>query len=239
MIHYQKLRDLKHAMKNVARNEDLLVELFRGMPELQCFGIVKCQEYDDNNYYDSTRLTSVNGHSYGYEGYEDEDEDYCVSPSLEPSNLPKVSEKKIHWIEDAVCWIEDELERDEEEVFFKREDYSSGLNTRDVLLRDDERRYFAAYMAGKKLPDSFFVKIDPKYAVYHALDHGRFKPEMEFKIFAKHGEMRKAVEYARHVIKGRLPEAVENFYFLDPAEEDKQHLQEYIAEFCSAERGVA
>ena len=231
MIRYRKLRDLKAAMRHVVDRDDLIVELFRSMPELQCFGFTKSQEYDDNNYYDHTRLTSINGHLYS-NGYEDEE---GFPENHEVSNLPKIADHKVHWIEDLVDWIEDVYERDDEELVFKREHYETSKPRR----LDREQRYFSAYLTKKKLPDSFFVKSDPKYALYHALDHGRFKPEVEYKIFAKHGEMENALEYARHIIKGRLPEAVENFYFLDCSDEDKECFQEYLAEFGSGERGAA
>lgn len=245
MIHYRKLRDLKTAMNNLVLDDMLVVTLFEEIPELQEFTFIRNQEYDDNNYYDNTRITSVNGHSWGYEGYEEEGrEDH-----REPSNLPKIAEGKVHWIDDVVGFVAEKYDRQEEDYTFrrdefKREDYSvhdggtsrkKGHVTREHTA---ERKYFIAHLAGKKLPDSFFLKNNLKYALYHALEHGRFKKETEYGLFARRGELHNALDYARYVIKGRLPEEVENFFILDTDEDDRPSLQDYMREFMSLERAV-
>jgi len=244
MIRYRKLRDLKTAMNNLVLDDMLVVTLFEDLPELQEFTFERNQEYDDNNYYDNTRVTSVNGHSYGYEGYEDGDSEYCSSPSREPSNLPSIAESKVHWIEDVVEFVAEKYDRQEEDYTFRREDFRrEDYNVHDGgtskkkghITRENtaERKYFIAHLAGKKLPDSFFLKNNLKYALYHALEHGRFKKETEYGIFARRGELHNALDYARHVIKGRLPEEVENFFILDASEEDKAELQQYVEEFMN------
>lgn len=241
MIHYRRLRDLKRAMNNIVADDMLIVTLFESIPELQEFTFIRNQEYDDNNYYDDIRLTSVNGHAYEHDGYSDDDE---YTRRQEPSNLPKISTRKTYWIEDVVELVADNYDYDEtERVFrreeFKREDYSAavggtGKNKASDKHKIAERRYFVAHLAGATLPDSFFLKNDLKYALYYALDHGRFKKETEFKLFARKGELHNALEYARHVIKGRLPAEVENCFMLEADEQDRSELQQYIDEFVQA-----
>lgn len=243
MIRYRKLRDLKTAMTNLVCDDMLVVTLFEDIPELQEFTFIRNQEYDDNNYYDNTRLTSVNGHSHPFEDDDYGDEVGTVEYAREPSNLPKIPENKIRWIADAVAFVAEKYDYCEDEHTFKREDFKrenysaadggtgkiKGLDKCKIA----ERTYFVAHLAGKKLPDSFFLKNDLKYALYYGLDHGRFKPETESKLFARRGELHRALDYARHVIKGRLPADVENFFILDANEDDADELKEYVGEFVN------
>jgi hypothetical protein len=236
-------------MENLVVDDILVVTIFESIPELQEFTFIRNQEYDDNNYYDNTRLTSVNGHSYGYEGYEDEDTEYCESPSREPSVLPQVPESKVSWIEDVVSLVAEKYDYGEDDITFKREDFKrenyvihdGGTSKKKGHVSKErfaDRKYFIAHLAGKKLPDSFFLNINLKYALYYALDHGRFKKETEFSLFARRGEMQNALEYAR-IIKCRLPEEVENFFILDASEDDQSELQDYVREFMQSSAAKA
>jgi hypothetical protein len=247
MIRYRKLRDLKSTMENIVVDDILVVTLFEGIPELQEFTFIRNQEYDDNNYYDNTRVASVNGHSYGYEGYEEDAE--CSESCRDPSTLPQIPENKVSWVEDVVGLVADKYDYGEEDITFKREDFKrenyvihdGGTSKKKGHVSKErfaERKYFIAHLAGKKLPDSFFLKIDLKYALYYALDHGRFKSETEFRLFARRGEMENALEYAR-IIKCRLPEEVENFFILDASEDDQSKLQDYVREFMQASAAKA
>jgi len=242
MIRYRKLRDLKTAMSNLVLDDMLVVTLFEDIPELQEFTFIRNQEYDDNNYYDNTRLTSVNGHIWDYDDYSKDEPD-------EKSSLPMIPASKVSWIQDAVDFVADKYDQSGDEYTFmregfKREDYNvhdgGTSNKKGYVTREHtaERKYFIAHLSGKKLPDSFFLKNDIKYALYYALDHGRFDRKTEFSLFARRGELHNALDYARHVIKGRLPDEVENFFILDADEEDRPSLQEYMREFMGSESAV-
>lgn len=232
MIHFKKLRDIKDASRNVVNNNDLLVSLFRNMPDLQHFRFSKTQEYDDNNYFDDIKVTEINGHSYGYEGYdEDYEGDYprLEEDEIKTSDLPKVP--FTSYIEDVVHEIAKDYDFSDHEVEIRREDHEEH-SEHDLT----EKTYLGSYLSGSKIRPSFFFKKNrTKWAVYYALDHGRFGEDDEFKIFAKKGEMCHALEYARHVIKGRLPSAVENFYVLDH-DADDPYIKDYVAEFMSLEK---
>lgn len=232
MIHFEKVREIKDACRRVVNNNDLLVSLFESMPDLHHFRFMKTQEYDDNNYFDDIKVTEINGHSYGYEGY---DEDYeGIYPRLDKheiktSDLPKVC--PIH-VEHAVQEISSAYDYSDNDVEVRREDYQRS-EPEDVV----EKTYLGSYLSGSKIrPSFFFKKKRTKWATYYALDHGRFGEDDEFKIFAKKGEMYYALEYARHVIKGRLPSAVENFFVLDPDDVDDSHIKQYVEEFMALER---
>lgn len=226
MIRYRKLRDLKSWSENLVSNSSLVSILFQEIPELQEFTFVKNQEYDDNNYYDNIGVTSVNGHLWDGDDYE------------EDSSLPKIDREKVQWIEDVVSYISENYASGDDDLTIRREDYiSDGLREEDAVAH----KYFLAHLSGLKLPESFFLKAISKkpivaaglkWAVYHSLDHGRFSPETEFKLFARHDGMYWALEYAR-AVKGRLPDDVENFFLLNAGEDDKEALQEYILEFRS------
>lgn len=216
MILYQKLRDIKRAGERLVSNRQLTVALFRDIPELESFSFLKTSEYDDNNYFDSTRVTDINGHPYGYEGYEEDEDEGCGS------KLPKI--ENPHLIEDLVDRISDGYDVSEREITFKREEFQEEEAEED----SKERTYLASYLSGGKLPMSFFSPKDPRWAVYYALDHGRLPEKTEFRVFAKRGNMHMALEYAKHVIKGRLPDNIENFYILDNHEDDQPDLARYL-----------
>lgn len=216
MILYQKLRDIKLAGERLVSNSQLAVALFRDIPELESFSFQKTSEYDDNNYFDSTRVTDINGHPYSYDGYEEEDEDECSS------KLPKI--ENTDPIEDLVHRISDGYDVSEREITFKREEFQEDSEDKEKTYKT----YLISYLSGGKLPMSFFSPKDPKWAVYYALDQGRLPEKTEFRVFAKRGNMHMALEYAKHVIKGRLPDNIENFYILDNHEDDQPDLARYL-----------
>lgn len=251
MIHYRKLRDLKIAMGNLVLDDMLVVTLFEDIPELQEFTFLRNQEYDDNNYYDNTRVTSVNGHVWDYDNYSNLGEgilsEFGIDEENKKSELPLIPESKVHWIEDVVGFVAEKYDRHQEDYTFRRDEFkrehynvhdggTSKKNGHVDSKQIAERKYFLAYLSGNKLPDSFFLKNDIKYALYYALDHGRFGRETEYKLFAKKGELHNALEYARHIIKGRLPEDVENFFVLDADEDERPSLQDYMREFMLLEK---
>lgn len=215
MLRYQKLRAMKNSMNRLVDGDDLVALLFEEMPELQYFTFVKNQEYDDNNYFDNIQVTGINGHSYGWEGYEEDEEE-----GEEESSLPKVEGRMV---EDLLGHISDNYDFGENEIEIKREDY---VGRKKKTKLETMQKYFIAHLAGKKLPEKFFYD-EPELALYHSLDHGRFSKEAEFRIFAAKGRMHYALEYSK-VIGGRLSEEVENFYVLDADDEDKEYLREYI-----------
>lgn len=233
---YQKMVDLKRAMGSIVKNEELVRALFEEIPDLKTFSWTKTREYDDNNYFVSTRVVSINGHDYGYDGYEEDDEEDC--------GLPKVT--ATHMVEDLVDQISDSYDLSDDEIVMDRDDYflesEKGESNFHPLThiwmerralkerkQKDEVDYFLAFLSGCRLPDDFFVGKDPKLAVYHAMDHGRLSEEVEVGVFAVRGNMSYALDYARTV--GRLSPKVEAFFILDNDEYDRETFQIYIGEF--------
>lgn len=224
---FQKMRDFRSASSRFVASEELLAALFSDLPELQHFKFVKTQEYDDNNYFDDIRLVEVNGHRYGYDGYEDDEDD---EDGMEKSDLPRIPE--VGLVDSLVGHIAEDYDFSENEVEIRREDYKV-VGKRDKYGMA-EIRYWGAYMSGGKLPKSFFVKNDAKWAVYYAMDHGRFDRETEFKVFARKGRMFEALNYAEAV--GRLSQEVENFFILDAGEGDSGVLKTYLEKFVRTEK---
>jgi hypothetical protein len=225
MNDFQKIRDLRSAARRIVTNEELLVALFKDLPELKHFKFVKTQEYDDNNYFDDIRLVEVNGHRYGYEGYEDDDDN-------EKSDLPRI--ESVGMVDSAVDIISEDYDFSSDEIKVVREDYESLSASKLDRYDTAERRYWGSYLSGKTLPNSFFVRNNPKWAVYYAMDHGRFDKNAEFKIFAKQGRMLEALQYAEAV--GRLSQEVENFFILDADEGDSGFLKTYLEKFVRSEK---
>jgi len=221
MNHFRKLRDIRKASRRLVENTELLVALFKDVPELQSFKFEVSQEYDDNNYFDSVNLVEINGHAYTYDGYDDDSEE---------SELPRVEQTDL--IKNAVGLIADDYDNSAGEVEIKREDYEAGKEP----LYPVERIYLGSYLSGSEIPVSFFVENDPKWAVYYAMDHGRFPEEDEFDIFARNGVMDEALCYAEVV--GRLVPELENFYILNAFEEDSAFLKEYLEKFVRVEQCV-
>lgn len=215
MIQLEKLRDLKRASRGVISVDEMVAKLFENLPELKCFKFCKSQEYDDNNYFDNIRTTEINGHSLGYDGYDEDDEEGY-------SDLPKIQE--IHLVENVVDFLAEKYDCTINEIEVVREDYEGFQKSAD----SPDMTYLASYLSGSTLAKSFFIKNDPKWAVYYALDHGRFDENSEFEIFARKDQMYMALEYARHVVRGRLPHPVENFFILDCDEYDRVFLEQYL-----------
>lgn len=225
---YQKMVDLKRAMGGVVKNEELVRALFEEIPELKTFSWTKTREYDDNNYFVSTSVVSINAYDYGYNGYEED----WHEDAEENCGLPKVT--ATHMIEDLVDQISDSYDLSDDEIVMDRDDYflesEKGEGTIERERKQKEKvDYFLAFLSGNRLPDDFFVGKDPKLAVYHAMDHGRLSDEVEVAIFAVREKMSYALDYARVV--GRLSPKVEAFFILDDDEYDRPYLQEYIGEF--------
>jgi hypothetical protein len=143
-------------------------------------------------------------------------------------------------IKNAVGLIADNYDNSAGEVEIKREDYEQAVNLRrahdEPPLFPAERIYLASYLSGSEIPVCFFVDNDPKWAVYYAMDHGRFSQDDEFRIFARNGWMDEALHYAESV--GRLVPELENFYILNASEEDSVCLKKYLEKFVRVEQCV-
>jgi hypothetical protein len=228
MIKFDKLYDVKRALENVVSDDEMIAAVFESCPNLKSFGLSKTNEYDDNNYSDHVQLISVNGWRVDYEGnYEDAEEDETAA---EVELGPKIEDSVRTTLSELVSVIEESFDYGEE-IVIERENHPPTKRKRNHPTRNADMIYATSYLSKKKLPDSFFIKNSGKWAVYYALDHGRFKRDLEFKIFAREGSMWEALQYAREVIGGRLPENIENFFILndvDGDEDDHKFLQEYI-----------
>lgn len=227
MLNFDKQYSIRNVLERVVTEDDLIAAVFHDIPELQEFTFSKTTEYDDNNYSDYTRLTYINGYAVDYDGdYEEEDEEY----DNQPNGMPKIAcPRARHTVRDLVDSICDGFDHSEE-ITVKREEYLPSPSRRTRAKVDkEELEYVKSYMTSTTLPDKYFTKLtNPKWAIYYAQDHGRFKDDLEFNIFAKEGRMYYAYLYAKEIIKGPLPEKIENFYVLNNSDEDKDDLQRYL-----------
>lgn len=213
---YNKLSDIRRALERTVDTESLIHAAFRDCPAVQVFTYSYTQEYDDNNYSDYATITSINGHRLDYDGQYDEEEDG-------DGDLPRVSERDIAVFTDLVHDIAKYYERGED-MTMERVNHTS----LSIALDDDMKIYLRSFLFKEKINTDFFVENEEKFALYYADDHGRFSEEDEFRIFAQQGRMFTAFEYAKHIIKGNLPEKVENFFILNGNEADKESLAQYL-----------
>lgn len=214
---YKKLSDIRYALERTVDAESLIYAAFRDCPNVKEFSYSYTQEYDDNNYSDYEVLNSVNGHRVDYEGNYDEEDDG-------ESELPRVSMREIEVFQNLVQDIAKHHERGEDMVV-ERDNHN---RSHSYCPDESMNTYLRSFLFKEKISTDFFVENEAKFALYYADDHGRFSEEDEFRIFAQQGRMFTAFEYAKHIIKGQLPEKVENFFILNGNEDDKESLAEYI-----------
>jgi len=239
MLRSRKLMRIKARLSRLVRIQSLIKAVFEDIPELQKFSWSYSQEYDDNNYSNHVRLRTVNGWHVDWDGeYEDED-DYTEKAIVEfdengkrlkkvlPLPLPKLEKEEIELVSQVVQEVA-------EDYGYQDEFTVERSSLQEVSLGEEEHfdKYVKSFVSGSVLPDEFF--LDEKanltrheemaeIATYYAMDHGRFSPEMEFKIFAEEGMMFCAYEHARNVIGGDLPETVENFFLLNDKKDSEDH----------------
>lgn len=221
MINFDKMYDIRQALENIVSNDDLIKAVFDDIPELETISFSVTNEYDDNNYSDYTRLTAVNGWSISYDDEYEEEE--------QTSDLPQIDIEKVGSIRDLIEIVGKDFGYSEDNTIDRA--YAQRNKRRKKSAEEKaEMKYILNHVMGKKLKENFFVKASPKWAIYHAADHGKFSPEAEFKIFAKEGRMLHAFRYARKILKGPLSEKVENFFILNsqPDSEDYEELKEYL-----------
>jgi len=221
MLHFNKMYDIRRTLENFVSNDDLIRAVFDDVPELQEISFSVTNEYDDNNYSDYVRLTALNGWRLDYDDTYEEEQD---------SDLPKIEDMNVVGnIRDLIEIVGKDFGYNEDQTIDRA--YAM-RHKRGPKKRSDkaEAKYIMSHLMGKKLPDNFFVRTTPKWALYHALEHGRFKPETEFKILAREGYMRDALRYAREIVKGPLDEKIENFFILNsqPDTEDYEQLKNYL-----------
>lgn len=229
MLKFNKAYEIRELMRRSVKRSELISSLFEDCPDLQQIVFDYTSEYDDNNYSSYARLRSVNGHRIDYDdNYEEEDSG---------SELPKVSKEVVRAADELVGLVADEFGHGED-IELNREDYPpnyKGPMTGD--LTEAESEYLSSYLCKGQLPVKWFMKKDAKWASYYALDHGRFDEETEFKIFAKKGRMRDAYWYAFGVIKGRLPEPIENFFILSSESKDTED-HEWLRRYMEFRTGI-
>lgn len=229
-MRFAKMACLERVFRNIIKRDQVLKALFDDNPELESFSFTKTQEYDDNNYYTSTVISSINGHDVDSDGAYSYDEE-----EQEENSLPRVPQEVAWKIAESIDDIGGYFDEDDESIDVYREDYddvsmpSCGKIKFD--LKDDESKYADSFFNGTVLPDSFFIKADPRFAVWYADDHGRFSPEVETKIFAQKGRMSDAFHYALHVLKAPLPTDIENFFTLHASLSEKKAHKEDFAYF--------
>lgn len=234
MIHFEKAQAIKNQFSKIISDQDLIRSLFLDIPDLQCFTIEKTNEYNDENYTDYMQVLSVNNYNVDY------DLNYDEEMNVEENNLIKIKEEYLGSFGSLIY----ELSYVEYgETTFSRENYDLNEDSFSKSILENIQRtvskYAISFISETSLDVDYFVnknpsthENDPRYAVYYAMDRGRFNPEDEFKIFAQKGRMKQAYEYAKCVIKGNLPEKIENFFILNDSvdEDDHEQLQRYLSE---------
>lgn len=221
MLHFNKMYDIRRILENIVSEDDLIRAVFEDAPELQEFTWSVTNEYDDNNYSDYVRLTAVNGWRLDYDDVYEEEQD---------SDLPKIEDMNVvGTVRDLVEIVGKEFGYNEDHKI----DRAYAMRHKNARKKRSDRaevKYIISHLMGKKLPENFFVRTDPKWALYHALEHGRFNPETEFKIFARDGHMFDARRYAQEIVKGPLDEKIENFFILNsqPDTPDYEDLKKYL-----------
>ena len=199
MLRSRKLMRIKARLSRMVDDRSLLKSVFDDLPDLQNFSWSYEQEFNDSNYSDHFRLETVNGWHVGSDGeYEDED-DYKEKEIVEfDENGKRIKKKKAVPLP--------KLEKDEVEFIIKvvrevaknygyQDEFTvERSNLEEVSQREEEHfdKYVKSFVSGFTLPDEFFLDENAtltKYeemaeiATFYAMDHGRFSPEMEFKIF--------------------------------------------------------
>lgn len=226
-MRFAKMAFLEKIFRNIIKRDQVLKALFDDNPELESFSFSKTQEYDDNNYYTSTHISSINGHDVEHDG------EYIDEEPEEENSSPRVPQEVAYRIAESIDDIGGYFD-DDDDIDVLREDYddvSMPCGKVKFDLKDDESKYADSFFNGTILPDSFFIKADPRFAVWYADDHGRFSPEVEVKIFAQKGRMSDAFHYALHVLKAPLPTDIENFFTLHSSLTDKKTNKEDLAFF--------
>jgi hypothetical protein len=237
MIECIKSTEIRDALKNESdsKNVNLLRDLFVEIPTLKSVGFCKSNEYNDNNYSDYFKITSINGVNFSDDYYVDEEDN-------EIKDLPQEMPDKNY----EVPFIINTLESLSEEYGY--DDY---LETRESVLSTPRKKeskdkafnaYYIALKTGEKVNDLSVFKNNPNWALYYSMDvlKDRLPRELE-SVFKK--DIRFAYYYAKNVIKGSLPEMIEK-HFLQKAKnilletfenkdsyvhpEEKYYLRKYV-----------
>jgi hypothetical protein len=237
MIECIKSAEIRDALKNESdsKNVNLLRDLFVEIPTLKSVGFCKSNEYNDNNYSDYFKITSINGVNFSDDYYVDEEDN-------EIKDLPQEMPDKNY----EVPFIISTLESLSEEYGY--DDY---LETRESVLSTPRKKeskdkafnaYYIALKTGEKVNDLSVFKNNPNWALYYSMDvlKDRLPREIE-SVFKK--DIRFAYYYAKNVIKGSLPEMIEK-HFLQKAKnilletfenkdsyvhpEEKYYLRKYV-----------
>jgi len=237
MIECIKSTEIRDALKNESdsKNVNLLRDLFVEIPTLKSVGFCKSNEYNDNNYSDYFKITSINGVNFSDDYYVDEEDN-------EIKDLPQDMPDKNY----EVPFIINTLESLSEEYGY--DDY---LETRESVLSTPRKKeskdkafnaYYIALKTGEKVNDLSVFKNNPNWALYYSMDvlKDRLPRELE-SVFKK--DIRFAYYYAKNVIKGSLPEMIEK-HFLQKAKnilletfenkdsyvhpEEKYYLRKYV-----------
>lgn len=231
MIHFEKAQQIKNQFSEIISDQDLIRGLFLDIPDLQCFTIEKINEYNDENYSDYMKVLSVNNYIVDYDLNYDEEMD------VEENNLIKIEEKHLRNFESLLY---DLSYVEYGETTYSRENYDLNEDSFSKSILENVQRtvsqYAISFISETSLDVDYFVNKHPRYAVFYAMDHGRFNPEDEFKIFAQKDRMKESYEYAKCVIKGKLPEKIENFFILNDSVDgnDHEHLQRYLSEMVES-----
>ena len=218
MSRFDLLHDAKNALDRAVDMEDLVASLFKDHPDLISFEVSVTNEYDDNNYSDYSRVTTVNGHSIDYEGEHEEEYD-----EEDASDLPKASQEAIERVMLLPEYVQEKWGHGEHT--FDRAKYE---NVRGKMTDHSDALCAIALLEGDKVPVDTLLKSMERWVLHHADIHGRYRDEDEYLLFAREDMMGMALVYAeRH---GPLSDKTLNYFILSLKSEDHgyEHLQEYL-----------
>jgi len=215
MSRFDLLHDAKYALDRAVDLEDLVAALFHDHPDLTSFQVDVTNEYDDNNYSDYSRVTTVNGIPVDYDGeYEEEEEE---------SDLPKASQEAVERAMLLPEYVQEKWGHGEH--VFDRKKYE---NVRGKMTDHSDALCAIALLEGDKVPVDTLLKAMKRWVLHHADIHGRYGDEDEYLLFAREDMMAHAFQYAeRH---GPLTDKTLNYFILSLKSEDfgYESLQKYL-----------
>lgn len=194
-------------------NEKIISSLFKDIPKLKSVEFSKSDEYDDNNYYDSTTVNCVNDIVLDGEEYSRENGKVFVSPD-----------------DEEIASEDDVLDDDELELvvnvinkYAESVDYGQYTLTREDFDKKDSddntvfRTYYQSLLSEKRAECESLFSKDINIAVCYARDilKGRLSEQLE-KSLEK--EFKKdfflSYIYAVYCVKGKLPKNIDNYFTL-------------------------
>ena len=210
MINSMKTRDINSAIKRIYNEDSLIQQLFEDFPSLNSIHYSKTQEYNDNDYSTYFRVIAINGNGLSDDAQHGGNGEYDVEYDRDDEEKgQKYNIAELNHILSCISHSEEFFDdTDEDGYIFLRE--SLPFKGRDI--DNIFKSYYVASLTGKKIEDlSVFSKDTAcaNWALYYCVDLNDKLPEDSLiNIFQDNPEF--AYLYAKHVLKGKLPQKLED-----------------------------